>query len=43
VRILMERLARRARYVEWADVASIDDSEVRLRVPAGELSPPPVV
>jgi hypothetical protein len=43
VRIQIERLAPRAREVEWADVASKDDSEVRLRVPAGELSPPPVV
>lgn len=43
LRLLMERLARRARFVEWADVESIDDSVVRLRRRLADMGPPPVV
>ncbi len=43
LRFVLDRLALRTRYADWADVASVEESEVRLRVAGGDLSPPPVV
>jgi sporulation protein YlmC with PRC-barrel domain len=40
---LFRRFERRARFVPWDIVASCDDDEVRIGLPADHLEPPPQV
>jgi hypothetical protein len=41
LRVIFNRLARRARYAPWRMVESIEDGVVRLRVPRSQLEPVP--